>query len=99
MMDKPEAPGKGKEKATVTMHSVRLKNMYAVLTIRKWITQQGWQKESTFTIICYLKGHRPMSRFTDEQLEEIARHEQDPENIDRKIVPDDLMVCLKPIGV
>lgn len=87
-----EASESSKKGAKV--HSaVRLKNQFSVQTLRKWISETHWQNESTFTIICYMKGKRPMSQFTIAQLEEIARHEEDPENIDHSIVPEKLMVC------
>lgn len=80
------------------MSAVRLKNSYSVNDIRGWIISGGWQPESTFTIICYLKGKRPMSKFSEEQLEEIARHVNDPENIDHSIVPKKDMVCNSTAG-
>lgn len=83
-------PKGGKKQFSMT--AVCVKNMYAVATIKKWVSETGWLAKSTFTIICYLKGSRPMAKYTTEQLLEIENHHEDPEHIDPKVVPPEEMV-------
>lgn len=58
-----------------------MRNENAVLKLRVWITSKGWQEESTFLVVCYLKGTRPLARYTDEQLQEIVNAAGDPDQI------------------
>lgn len=63
-----------------------MRNENAVLKLRVWITSKGWQDESTFLVVCYLKGSRPLSKYTDDELQEIVNTAGDPEEL--KVVVD-----------
>lgn len=69
---------KGKQKATTFTEkdipiAVRLQNEAASKSMREWIQKATWQEESTFLITCYMKGSRPLSDVSDEELDRIIK--------------------------